>query len=114
MLYNHFYQKIIKSYWEAERRYVDEKYKTIPFDFMPLPSKVFYSKYQWTKDQFKGYIETWSAVQKYKKLNGKSPLLQIEKELDEAWNDTEEKEIVFSMYLRMGSINKKLQRIIDH
>lgn len=105
-IYQHFYQKIIKSYWEPERRYVDEQYETIPFDFKPLPSKKFQSNYQWTKDQFKGYIETWSAVQKYKKLNGESPLLQIAEELGHTWTDKEIKEINFSIHLRMGRISK--------
>ena len=105
-LYQHFYQKIIKPYWEPERRYVDEEYETVPFDFKPLPSKTFYSTYQWTKDQFKGYIETWSAVQKYKKVNGESPLLQIAKELDQTWPDNEIKEVCFSIHLRMGRIEK--------
>jgi ubiquinone/menaquinone biosynthesis C-methylase UbiE len=107
-IYQHFYQNIIKSYWETERKYVDENYETVPFDFTPLPSNIFYSNYKWTKKQFIGYIETWSAVQKYTNLNGESPLLQIEEELDHAWNDTDGKEIVFLIYLRMGSIRKAL------
>ena len=105
-LYQHFYQKIIKAYWEPERKYVDEKYETVDFDFSPLPSKIFYSDYHWTKEQFKGYIETWSAVQKYKKLNGESPLLQIAEVLDQTWPNNEIKVISFSIHLRIGRIEK--------
>jgi len=105
-LYQHFYKKIIKPYWEPERRYVDEKYETVDFDFSPLSSKIFYSNYQWNKEKFKGYIETWSAVQKYKKVNGESPLLQIAEELDQIWPDNEIKEISFSIHLRIGRIEK--------
>jgi len=107
-LYKHFYEKIIKPFWEVERKFVDENYETVTFDFKPLPSKIFYSNHQWAKDQFKGYIETWSAVQKYKKLNGESPLLQIAEELDKSWPDNELKEISFSIPLRIGRIKKKL------
>jgi ubiquinone/menaquinone biosynthesis C-methylase UbiE len=105
-IYQHFYQNIIKTYWEPERKHVDENYETVPFDFTSLPSNIFYSNYQWTKDQFIGYIETWSAVQKYKKINGESPLLQIAEELDQAWKHNELKEIIFSIYLRIGRIKK--------
>lgn len=106
-LYQYFYEKITKPYWEPERRYVDEQYETVAFNFKPLPSKSFYSNHQWTKDQFKGYIETWSAVQKYKKLNGQSPLLQIAEELNKTWPDNEIKEISFSIHLRLGRIKKQ-------
>src|SRR5687767_12727412 len=32
-LYRHFYKDITTPYWEKERRFVDEKYQTVQFDF---------------------------------------------------------------------------------
>jgi len=110
-LYKYLYEKIIRPYWEPERKYVDEKYETVAFNFKPLPSKSFYSNHQWTKDQFKGYIETWSAVQKYKKLNGDSPILQIAEELDKTWSGNEKKEISFPIHLRIGHIKKQPEEV---
>lgn len=57
-LYEHFYQNITGGYWQNERRYVDEKYVTVPFNFTPLPSKQFFSKMQWTRMILK---VTWKA-----------------------------------------------------
>jgi ubiquinone/menaquinone biosynthesis C-methylase UbiE len=106
ILYNHFYHNITSGYWEYERRYVDEQYESVIFDFNPLPAKQFFSIMQWTKDDFKGYLESWSAVQKYIKQNNTSPLLLIEKELDVIWASDQVKEIVFPISLRLGRIRK--------
>jgi ubiquinone/menaquinone biosynthesis C-methylase UbiE len=105
-LYEHFYQNITRGYWEDERRYVDEKYETVRFDFAPLPTKQFFSTMQWTRDDFKGYLESWSAVQKYIKTHNTSPLVLIEKELDIIWPSDQIKEIIFPISLRLGRITK--------
>jgi ubiquinone/menaquinone biosynthesis C-methylase UbiE len=105
-LYNHFYLNITDSYWEPERKYVDEKYKTVKFDFEELPAKKFITTLEWTKENFEGYLTSWSAVQKYIKLNGASPLQLIKKELDKIWSDDETKVVRFPIYLRVGRIRK--------
>ncbi|MFN2457085.1 MAG: class I SAM-dependent methyltransferase [Chitinophagaceae bacterium] len=105
-LYHHFYRNVTHSYWEYERRYVDDKYETVPFDFEPLPSKQFFPKVIWTRKQFAGYLESWSAVQKFIKKNNVSPLKEIEEELKSIWADDETKEIIFPIALRLGRIVK--------
>lgn len=105
-LIHHFYTNITGPYWDAARIYVAEGYQTVDFNFDPLPSKNFEIKLQWTKEQFKGYLSTWSGVQLYTKKNGASPLLLIEKELHEIWNDTNQKTFCFPIGLRMGRIRK--------
>ena len=35
----HFYKDIMGSYWDAERKYVDDFYSTVPFAFDELPAK---------------------------------------------------------------------------
>ncbi|RYF79099.1 MAG: class I SAM-dependent methyltransferase, partial [Chitinophagaceae bacterium] len=57
----HFYHDIIKPYWDPERRFVDDRYTTVEFDFEPLPTKDFDLVKQWTKEDFFGYLSTWSA-----------------------------------------------------
>ena len=105
-LYNHFYSKIIGDYWDAERKFVDEQYQTVDFDFAPLPEKQFTTEMEWTKEQFIGYLDSWSSVQKYKKINNTSPLFLITNDLNSLWNDEETKKVSFPIALRLGRIEK--------
>lgn len=105
-LISNFYCDIIGAYWDAERKYVDNGYATVEFDFEPLPSKAFVIKLSWNKQQLKGYLQSWSAVQNYIKKNNSSPIELIEKDLNRLWNDEEEKAIHFPLFLRIGRIVK--------
>jgi ubiquinone/menaquinone biosynthesis C-methylase UbiE len=103
---NHFYRDITGPYWDAARKYVEENYRTVEFEFDPLPSKEFVIKLSYTKEEFKGYLSSWSGVQGYIKKNGSSPLILIEKDLDQIWNTEEQKKFYFPITLKMGRIRK--------
>lgn len=105
-LYLHFYKDITGPYWEKERRFVDEKYRTVQFDFEPLPEKEFETRLQWTRSEFLGYLETWSATQAYIRINGESPLVKILPRLNELWGDEDKKVLTFPLCLRLGRIGK--------
>jgi ubiquinone/menaquinone biosynthesis C-methylase UbiE len=105
-IYNHFYWDIVGPYWEPERKFVDDQYRTVSFDFKPLPPEVFKIELSWTKEEFKGYLETWSASQKYTKENGHSPLRIIEARLNDAWNDTDAKPLSILLCFRIGEVVK--------
>ncbi|NOT52395.1 MAG: class I SAM-dependent methyltransferase [Chitinophagaceae bacterium] len=101
-----FYKNITGPYWDYERKYVEEKYATVDFDYELLPVKEFETILHWKREDMLGYISTWSAVQKYIKVNGQSPLPIIEEKIKELWPDDEIKKVVFPVYLKLGRINK--------
>jgi SAM-dependent methyltransferase len=101
-----FYKDITEPYWEAERRFVDEKYETIEFDYEPLPSREFEAVLYWTRDDLLGYISTWSALKNYTKQHGSSLLPIIQKQLIQLWPGNEAKRVIFPVYMRMGRISK--------
>lgn len=102
----HFYNDIIKSYWDPERRFMEDKYETVRFNFKPLPSKEFDIELAWSKEQFYGYLQSWSAVQNYIKQNNSSPIDLIKKEVEEQWKDGEQKAFHFPIFMRIGQIEK--------
>jgi ubiquinone/menaquinone biosynthesis C-methylase UbiE len=102
----HFYHTIINAYWHPERKYVDERYATVEFNFAPLPTKDFDLVLHWKKEDFLGYLSTWSAVQHYTKLKGHSPLSLITDDVAKAWPGKEEKEFHFPLFLRLGRVIK--------
>jgi SAM-dependent methyltransferase len=101
-----FYKNITGPYWDHERKFVEEKYETVDFDYELLPAKEFQTILHWRREDLLGYISTWSAVQKYIKANGQSPLPIIEAEIKKLWPEGEIKEVIFPVYLKLGRITK--------
>ena len=103
---SHFYHDIIGEYWDAERRYIDEDYKTIPFPFKEMyVEKQFSNTLTWTFEQLTGYLETWSATQHYIKKNNSNPLGLIHDSLKESWEKSD-KQVTFPLLLRIGRLEK--------
>lgn len=102
----HFYYDIIKTYWDKERKYVEDRYATVDFDFSPLPPKDFDIVLQWHMNDLLGYLSSWSAVQNYIKQEGSSPLPPIEEELKKVWPADGSQEFHFPVFLKIGRVTK--------
>lgn len=99
-----FYHDIVGSYWDPERRYLDENYTALPFPFNEIyTDRQFKNTYTWTFEQLTGYLETWSAVQHYIKKNNKNPLDIIREELEQSWQKSDRK-VTFPLLLRLGTL----------
>jgi SAM-dependent methyltransferase len=101
-----FYENTLGGYWDAERRFIDEHYKTLPFPFPEIQAPAFENQLQWNLPQFIGYLNTWSAVAHFRKQNGANPVTQLQQELEEHWPAEEVKEIRFPLLLRIGRITE--------
>lgn len=99
-----FYTKTIGSYWDKERRYIDENYKTIPFPFDEIETPRFENILQWNLEHFIGYLNTWSAVKHYIKEKKYNPVEKLEVDLKKYWKSGESKEVKFPILLRLGKI----------
>ncbi len=103
----HFYKDIMGPYWDAERKYVDDFYKTVPFAFDELPAKSFSYPVQWTSNDLPGYFNSWSSVMNYISKHQHNPVDEVRKDIEAAWPPTE-KTITFSfpIFLRIGRVVK--------
>lgn len=101
-----FYENVTKSYWDNERKYVEELYETVEFEYELLPVKQFETTLNWQREDMIGYISSWSAIQKYIKVNGHSPIPTIEEEIKKLWPEGEVKKVVFPIYLKLGRVVK--------
>ena len=99
-----FYRDIIGPFWDEERQYLDEKYKTIPFPFKELESPVFEQEYDWRFTHLIGYLKTWSAVKHYEKANGENPVDLIEDELKATFGA--KNRVVFPILFRSAKLAK--------
>lgn len=99
-----FYHDIVGPFWDEERKYLDKKYKTIPFPFIEIESPVFGQEYEWTFTHLIGYLKTWSAVKHYEKANGENPVDLIEEELKATFGA--KNKVVFPILIRLGKLAK--------
>ena len=98
-----FYSEVLGPYWDAERRYLDEGYRTIPFPFQELDMPTYSSSYAWSPDDLLGYLNTWSAVKHYEKQQGHNPVQQIVQQLRDAF-ESPTATVTFDILTRVGKI----------
>jgi SAM-dependent methyltransferase len=101
----HYYTNIVGPYWPPERRYIDEKYQTIPFPFAELAAPETYMKAEWDMNELIGYLHTWSATQRFQAKNAQDPLDIVRRLLAKTWGDPEQRRTVrWPVYLRIGKV----------
>src|SRR5205085_300077 len=72
-----FYVNVVGPYWDPERRLIDQHYSTIEFPFEKIPAPEFDFAFEWTAEELRGYIATWSAVQKFMDDKGFDPVSDL-------------------------------------
>lgn len=103
----HFYEDVLKGFWDPERKYIDEKYQTIPFPFKELKTPQFDLRLEWSPEHFFGYLGTWSAVQHYKDRYHSDPIDEIRTDLLKTWRVDQIKTVIFPIMMRMGIVEKQ-------
>lgn len=91
-----------QSYWDGERKYIDERYATIPFPFDEFQLPEFEMKYNWTSEQLTGYLASWSAVAHYQRKNRTNPLELIKTSVEKFFNARKQVEVRFEIMGRYG------------
>ena len=97
---DHFYKDIIGDFWDEERRYLDEKYETVPFPFPEIEAPQFEIRARWSIERLLGYLNTWSAVKHYEKAKDENPVQLIAKDLEQSFGELGE--VIFPILLRVG------------
>lgn len=101
-----FYENILGNYWDKERRYIDEQYRTIPFPFEEISAPSFVIKRSWTLEHLIGYLNTWSAVKHFIQQNGYNPTEALRERLANEMVEKNEYVIRFPLLLRIGQVHK--------
>ena len=101
-----FYNNVICKYWDKERKYIDDNYKTIPFPFDEIQTPNFVNTQYWTLEHLIGYLNTWSAVKHFIKQNGYNPIDKLQKDIEQLWGNEQTKQVYFPLLLRIGRITK--------
>lgn len=97
---NKFYQQTIGPYWDEERKYLEQEYKTIPFPFEEIPTPLFQQEYKWSFEQLTGYLKTWSAVKHFESENSFNPVDEIIPDLKISFGA--KNKVIFPVLFRLG------------
>jgi hypothetical protein len=104
-LIREFYESL-REYWDPERRYVEESYRTVSFAFDPLPAREFISEVHWAIDDLLGFFRSWSSVQNYRNSRGDDPVDPYIEKWQSIWNEEAIHEFFFPIFLRIGKVTK--------
>lgn len=97
-----FYEDVVGGFWPTERRYVEEGYRTLPFPWPEISAPPFALANEWDLDQVIGFLETWSAVQRYKDHRGEDPLPGVREQLRPHWPPNGTRRLHWPIHLRVG------------
>ena len=89
-VYFRLYDGIVGPYWPPERAHVENGYASIPMPFppfAPIAAPELAIEADWDMEEFIAYLETWSAVQYYRKAGLGDPIALIRADLARAWGD---------------------------
>lgn len=98
-----FHDETLGDYWLPENRLVEKNYETIPFPFALIKVPSFAAVKMMNLDDLIGFINTWSAVQRFISENHTNPAESLKVKLLTIWGDKElRKEIKWNLILKAG------------
>lgn len=98
------YEGILGSYWERERKLVEEGYRSVPMPFQEVTPPPFEMTAQWTLSHLIGYLGTWSALQTYVRKNGENPLDAMIDAFRTAWGEEAGRTVRWQLSVRIGRV----------
>ena len=78
-----FYYETIGPYWPAERRHVEDGYRSLMFPFKETSLSPIAIEVWWALDDLVGYLNTWSAVRAAEQALGSNPVESFRDDLRE-------------------------------
>lgn len=99
------YHELLRGYWPAERRHVDERYRALPFPFEEARPPAFQMEAQWDLERLTGFLQTWSGAQRFKTQHNADPVDLVTRDLAAAWGDPVQKhQVHWPLTLRAGRL----------
>lgn len=100
-----FYAETLAGYWPAERKWVEEGYRTLAFPFAELIPPQFAIEVEWSLPELIGYLQSWSATQRFVEQNGVDPTLELADAIAADWGDMHTRRgIRWPLALRAGIV----------
>ncbi len=101
-LIKQLYDTVLKQYWPAERRLVEQGYTTIDFPYDELSTPKFNMTLNWNFAQLINYLSTWSAVKAYLSENKNNPIELVQNKMLKLWGNIDiERPVTWPLTVRV-------------
>jgi len=99
-----FHDEVVGPHWPPRTEWSRAYYKTIPFPFDELEAPAgLAAEAVWTYPDMLGYLDSWSATQRYRTALGHDPVDEVRAELEPAWGPPEqERNVRWPLVVRIG------------
>lgn len=98
------YGDVLGDYWPPERRHVENGYRDLAFPFSGIAPPVMAIEREWSLDILRGYLESWSATQRYIRAVGNNPVDDLMNTLSAIWDKNSTKKSQFPLTLKLGYV----------
>lgn len=98
------YDGTLGSYWEMNRKLVEQGYQQSPFPMREITPPEFEMHSNWSFEHLIGYLGTWSSLQTYIKKNGTNPLEELAPKLQKAWGTASTRSVHWKLSMRVGKL----------
>lgn len=99
-----YHDDTLGAYWAPEHHLIHAGYRTLELPIAEVAAPAFEIVERWTLAQYRGFLRTWSSVQRLIAAGGEEAVLAFEASLAEAWGRTAERAVVWPLVMRAGHL----------
>jgi SAM-dependent methyltransferase len=101
--FGRFREEVVGAWWPPQRALVEDRYRSLDFPFAEIAAPPFRMEASLTLDELLGYVETWSAVTRYRAGAGGDPLALLRSALAPGWGAREQRRsVTWPLSVRAG------------
>jgi SAM-dependent methyltransferase len=99
------YTDVLGPYWDANVRYMEDGYTSLPFPFDEIAPPRFQLVQKWDLGRLANFLGTWSGSCAYRKMNNREPVDEVREDLAAAWGDPQQqRDVTWNLYMRVGTV----------
>jgi len=98
------YFRGLEKFWAPERKIVDNQYRAMLLPYQELLVKKYEHEFTWEREDYLGYLSSWSAVQTAKDITGEDPLREMSGRVLHYWKEEKQKQAQFNILLKLYRI----------
>ena len=96
--------QVLAPHWPERMHFNQERYTTLPFPFERVALPKFQAEAHWTLEETRGYMATWSAVQRYQDAHGRESIEEIAADLERAWGGNRRVHLRWPLHMLVGRV----------
>ncbi len=101
------YSDVLGAYWPPQRVHVENGYAELEFPFERLSMPELQMCASWDLNQYLAYLESWSALQRFRRDRGSDPLAALNADFMRSWGDPEQvREVRWQLSVRAGRLQE--------